>query len=85
MNTIGAKRPAVACEKRGAGHNERAKAAGARVLAEPEDGAPGRRYRGEDCEGHRWMFMEHGGVGIGVRPRLPGGETSETCEGGRNL
>ena len=43
-----------------AAHFERAKAAGARILSEPEEGPPGRRYRVEDLEGHRWMFMERG-------------------------
>jgi uncharacterized glyoxalase superfamily protein PhnB len=37
-------------------HFERARAAGARILSEPEDGSP--RYRAEDLEGHRWYFME---------------------------
>src|SRR5438046_583344 len=39
-------------------HYERAKREGAVILSEPEDGPPGRRYRVEDVEGHRWMFME---------------------------
>lgn len=39
------------------GHYERALAAGANVLSKPEGGPPGRRYRVEDIEGHRWMFM----------------------------
>ena len=39
-------------------HYERAKSAGAVILSEPEDGGPGRRYRAEDIEGHRWMFLE---------------------------
>ena len=39
-------------------HYERAKKAGAVILSEPEDGGPGRRYRAEDIEGHRWMFLE---------------------------
>ena len=39
-------------------HFERAKKEGARILSEPEEGPPGRRYRVEDLEGHRWMFME---------------------------
>lgn len=39
-------------------HLERARRAGARILSELEDGFPGRRYRAEDLEGHRWMFME---------------------------
>lgn len=39
-------------------HYKQAKNAGAFILSEPEDGPPGRRYRCEDLEGHRWMFME---------------------------
>ena len=39
-------------------HCQRAVAAGANILSKPEDGPPGRRYRVEDSEGHRWMFME---------------------------
>ena len=39
-------------------HYERAKRAGAVILSEPEEGGPGRRYRAEDIEGHRWMFLE---------------------------
>src|SRR5438067_1254419 len=39
-------------------HYARAKEAGARILSEPEDGYPGRRYRAEDLEGHRWMFLQ---------------------------
>src|SRR5439155_17327026 len=39
-------------------HYERAKGAGAVILSEPEDGFPGRRYRVEDLEGHRWMFLQ---------------------------
>lgn len=27
-------------------------------MSEPEPGPPARRYRVEDVEGHRWMFME---------------------------
>ena len=40
-------------------HLARARAAGATILAEP-DREPGglRRYRAEDFEGHRWMFVE---------------------------
>lgn len=41
-------------------HFERAKAAGARILSEVEGDAPGKRYRAEDLEGHRWMFMQRG-------------------------
>jgi uncharacterized glyoxalase superfamily protein PhnB len=39
-------------------HFARASQAGATILSEPEDGPPGRRYRVEDFEGHRWMFMQ---------------------------
>ncbi|MEZ4866137.1 MAG: VOC family protein [Caldilineaceae bacterium] len=41
-------------------HYAKAKAAGATLLGELEDGFPGRRYRVEDLEGHRWMFMQRG-------------------------
>ncbi len=37
-------------------HYARAKAAGARILSEPEDAGFERHYRAEDPEGHRWMF-----------------------------
>ena len=39
-------------------HHERAKKADATILSEPESDAHGLRYRAEDIEGHRWMFME---------------------------
>jgi PhnB protein len=39
-------------------HFERAKLAGATILSAPEQGTEGKRYRAEDLEGHRWMFME---------------------------
>jgi uncharacterized glyoxalase superfamily protein PhnB len=39
-------------------HFARAKAAGAHILSEIEEGPPGRRYRAEDLEGHRWFFFE---------------------------
>ena len=39
-------------------HFERAKAAGATILSVIEEGPPGRRYRAEDLEGHRWFFFE---------------------------
>jgi uncharacterized glyoxalase superfamily protein PhnB len=42
-------------------HFERARAAGAAILSEPEDSPDGRRYRVEDIEGHRWMFVEGAG------------------------
>ncbi|WP_394831597.1 VOC family protein [Pendulispora rubella] len=41
-------------------HCERARAAGARILAEPADEFYGdRRYRVADLEGHRWSFSVH--------------------------
>jgi PhnB protein len=43
-------------------HFERARREGAHILSELEDGPPARRYRAEDLEGHRWMFMEREGV-----------------------
>lgn len=39
-------------------HFARAKASGATLLSEIESGPPGRRYRVEDIEGHRWFFFE---------------------------
>ena len=39
-------------------HFKRARNAGARILSEIEEGPPGRRYRAEDLEGHRWFFIE---------------------------
>ena len=39
-------------------HYERARREGATILSELEDGPPARRYRAEDLEGHRWMFMQ---------------------------
>jgi uncharacterized glyoxalase superfamily protein PhnB len=39
-------------------HHQRAREAGATILSEVEDGGPGKRYRAEDIEGHRWMFMQ---------------------------
>ena len=40
-------------------HFERARAAGATILSEPEDQPHGdRHYRTEDVEGHRWMFAQ---------------------------
>ncbi len=41
-------------------HFERAKAAGADVISEPEDQFWGdRRYEARDAEGHLWSFHEH--------------------------
>ena len=39
-------------------HYKKAKANGAEILSEIEDGFPGKRYRCADIEGHRWMFMQ---------------------------
>ena len=40
-------------------HFARAKAAGATMLSPVEEGGEGgKRYRAEDLEGHRWMFMQ---------------------------
>lgn len=39
-------------------HFERAKSAGATILSPVEQGGEGKRYRAEDIEGHRWMFMQ---------------------------
>lgn len=39
-------------------HLARAKAAGATILSPVESTPDGKRYRAEDIEGHRWMFME---------------------------
>jgi uncharacterized glyoxalase superfamily protein PhnB len=40
------------------GHYRRARERGATILSEPEADEYGRRYRAEDLEGHRWMFMQ---------------------------
>jgi uncharacterized glyoxalase superfamily protein PhnB len=41
-------------------HFERARAAGATILAEPKDQEYGdRRYDAEDPEGHMWSFAQH--------------------------
>jgi uncharacterized glyoxalase superfamily protein PhnB len=39
-------------------HFKRAQAEGATILTPIEEGPPGRRYRAEDLEGHRWFFFE---------------------------
>jgi uncharacterized glyoxalase superfamily protein PhnB len=39
-------------------HFERATSAGATILSGVDAGEHGKRYRAEDIEGHRWMFME---------------------------
>ncbi len=42
------------------GHFKNANAKGATILSEIETGGPGARYRAEDLEGQRWMFMQKG-------------------------
>jgi uncharacterized glyoxalase superfamily protein PhnB len=39
-------------------HYETARAGGARMLSELEDDRNGKKYRAEDLEGHRWMFIQ---------------------------
>jgi uncharacterized glyoxalase superfamily protein PhnB len=39
-------------------HFVQAKAAGATILSPVEASPNGKRYRAEDLEGHRWMFVE---------------------------
>jgi len=39
-------------------HCRRAKEHGATILTDVESDQYGRRYRAEDLEGHRWMFMQ---------------------------
>ena len=39
-------------------HYDHAKSHGATILTEPESDFPGLRYRVEDLEGQRWMFMQ---------------------------
>jgi PhnB protein len=39
-------------------HYDQAIRMGAIILSEVEDAEPGRRYRVEDPEGHRWMFIQ---------------------------
>jgi PhnB protein len=41
-----------------AGHYERARKGGATILSELDVSENGKRYRAEDIEGHRWMFIE---------------------------
>jgi uncharacterized glyoxalase superfamily protein PhnB len=45
-------------------HFERAQAAGATILSGVETGEHGKRYRAEDLEGHRWMFMQSVGPNL---------------------
>jgi uncharacterized glyoxalase superfamily protein PhnB len=39
-------------------HCQRSKEYGATILSDIETGGPGTRYRVEDLEGQRWMFMQ---------------------------
>lgn len=39
-------------------HYKHAKESGATILSDLETGYPGLRYRAEDLEGQRWMFMQ---------------------------
>ena len=39
-------------------HYARARAGGAVILSELEESDDGKRYRAEDLEGHRWMFLQ---------------------------
>jgi len=39
-------------------HYQQARNAGATILSELEVDSNGKRYRAEDLEGHRWMFMQ---------------------------
>lgn len=39
-------------------HHERARLAGAVILSPIDVDPPGKRYRAEDHEGHRWFFFE---------------------------
>ncbi len=39
-------------------HFARAETAGATILSPVEQGDGGKRYRAEDVEGHRWMFVQ---------------------------
>jgi PhnB protein len=57
-------------------HFERAKREGATILSELEDGFPGRRYRAEDLEGHRWMFIAATRDGGANDSRTAAGESS---------
>lgn len=41
-----------------AAHFARARERGATILSELEESPDGKRYRAEDLEGHRWMFLQ---------------------------
>jgi uncharacterized glyoxalase superfamily protein PhnB len=51
-------------------HFTQAKASGAMILSDIEEGPPARRYRAEDFEGHRWFFFEKESRRVGVRTGL---------------
>ena len=53
-------------------HFERARAGGAGILSELEVGENGKRYRAEDLEGHRWMFMQS----VSPNPDAPARQSS---------
>jgi PhnB protein len=69
-------------------HYERARAAGATILSEPEESlAIGQRqYRAADLEGHRWMFAEPTGAAAS-RPEPPRSRSraERACDGSRRL
>ncbi|MEO6730196.1 MAG: VOC family protein [Ferruginibacter sp.] len=39
-------------------HYEKSRGNGAAILSDLEEGGPRLRYRAEDLEGHRWMFIQ---------------------------
>jgi uncharacterized glyoxalase superfamily protein PhnB len=43
-------------------HFERAREHGAAILTRVESTEHGKRYRAEDLEGHRWMFIQRGSI-----------------------
>ena len=53
-------KPAITRARRAGGRKNfaRAKAAGATILSDIEQGPPGQRYRAEDIEGNRWFFFQ---------------------------
>ena len=54
-----------------AAHFARAREGGATILSELEEGENGKRYRAEDLEGHRWMFLQRSvGRAYATGPRL---------------
>jgi uncharacterized glyoxalase superfamily protein PhnB len=58
-------------------HMEHARQAGATILGDLQEGDPGRLYRAEDLEGHRWMFMERP-VSTGQAPDRHGEQGAES-------